>query len=637
MTTIIILIFFTLLVSLLLNNLAPAVSSKYRHLYSVPVFLVAVLSYALLIAQVIAGNPHFSSRLSFEWLIPGSGNLNLLFAVNNGVLIFGAMLATFFIVQTAVFKFFQTDGQTPAANNHIIHRANYIYVLMIAGLLILTADNLMLLFFGMTLITGIVLYQNLFVYDNKTQSGLPYIFIFADILFLIAFLVAFPFIQSLSLSEISATTNRTVYTATGFLIIASIIVKLFGTAYFRTSDHLQSSTGQNVFNLGVISILMILLVRISSILCNACLTLTLIVGIMMALFFAVSSITKNFAGSAFRTLLLAQTGIFLFIIGSQSPINAQIYVVGFTFANLLLIISQEQIQHSQFLDGGESLNFKSGRVWLFLYAAFGITGLLPGIGFIPRNNVILHYTGTVSSSPLNWISLILLNLCLLLIAFAAFRYFFSILYHWKDRDPFLPVSGQLPGTVIGMLIVLNLYLVYTLPYLNPLSSAGRLIRIMSADVYSTTDLNQSYIAAGLATGVPLIGFLVALLTYRFHVIQSSLIQRLFNPFKRLVEFSIRISANFINSAAVTIAKISAGFIKTEDILSYKMADAVAALLNTAATGFTSLSRNISSWKPPVQIPDRISTSLRESFEKYELLIPLLLLIIMIIIFVLSIL
>ncbi|MDO9547798.1 MAG: hypothetical protein Q7J65_02395, partial [Candidatus Marinimicrobia bacterium] len=462
MTIILALIFCVLLSLLLINNLAPDFSSKYRRLYTWPIFLFTILTYSLLISQILSGNPHFNIKATCDWLPLGSTNLDMTFFINNPVLIFGTMLATMFLIQIINLYTRQDSKSQPESQNNLAgHQINCIYTLIIAGLLILMADSLLVLFCGMALISGVVIYRNLLINGGIASLNSLIWFLIADSIYLIAVLYTYTVFHTLSISEIASIVNSNIqsvqFSSVGFLITLSIIIKLIRIPFSEQNDHTGSFVDQSIFNIGAISIIMILPVRFMNILCSPCLTFMLIIGIIIALFSAVSSLFKNSSEPAYKSLLLAQTGIFLIIIGGQTSINTLLFIVSFTFANLLLIISQDTIQQSQLAANSGSSIFKTGRVWIFLFAAFGISGLLPGSGFIPRNVLIQHYLSFAMDNPLYWVVLVFISLGLLLISFASFRYFFNNLYSWRTQN----TSGSTPqlygGVLFGILILLNLY------------------------------------------------------------------------------------------------------------------------------------------------------------------------------------
>jgi len=641
--TIIILFTFLILLSLLvINNLLPDFSSKNRYVYTWPIILITIISYSLLISQILSGNPHFTNKVTLNWLRFGSTNLAITFIINNPVLIYGTVLAMMFLIQIIVLYSRQYDKSQPASQSiFVMHRINCIYTLIIAGLLILMADSLLVLFCGMVLITGIVIYRNLLIDSEKTSISVLAWLLIADLVYLIAILYTYTLLRTVSISEIASIINNNFqglrFGGVGFLISLSIIVKLIRIPFSKQTNNAKSFVDQNIFTITTILIIMILLVRFTNILCSSCLAFLLIIGILISLFSAVSSIFKNSPEPVFKSLLLAQAGVFLIIIGNQTPINALMFIVSFTFANLLLIISRNTIQQPQLTARSGNSIYKSGSVWIFLFATFSVSGLLPGSGFIPRNALTQHYLNIAPGNPIFWVVLVLTGLCLLLISFASFRYFSNNLYRWKNQN----TSGSLPyvysGVLFGILILLNLYPVFTIPHFNPISPGSWIYQILSSgEILPGTAGNQLYTALGITIGIPLIGFFLALSTYHFQIIRTTTIHSVFKPVKQLYSYSHTQFTNFTKSVYGIFTWLSALFVSIEETTVQKLIIAVSASFNSMTAGFASLNRKITSHKLSMNILNRISDSILLSWEKHDLLIPFLLVLIMIIIFILSI-
>jgi len=552
------------------------------------------------------------------------------------------MLATLFLIQIIqLFHRQDSKNQPKFQDNSIRHQINCVFTLIIAGLLVLLVDNLLLLFCGMVLISGIVLYRNLLINEGKTSTAGLIGFLVADSIYLIAILYTYVLFNTVSISGIASIVNDTVqnysFNIVGFLIVLSIIIKLLQIPFSEQTISPNSSLDQSVFSISAISIIMILLHRFMNILCYPCLVFILIIGIIVTVYSAFSSIFKNNALSSYKSLLLAQIGVFLIIIGSQDSTNALLFIVSFTFINLLLIFSQKASQQAQLVTISRNSPYKSGRVWIFLFAVFGINGLLPGSGFIPRNALVQQYLISASDNPLFWTVLVFICFCLLLISFASFRYFFNTLYRWKNEN----TSGSSPqffnGVLLEILVLLNLYPVFSLPHLNPLNSDTWIYQIIgSSKILPNVTETQLYTALSITVGIPLICFFLALLTYHFQVIKSSSIHSFLKPVKQLHSRSKMLSKYFINSISRLFTRLSVAFISIEGTAIQKSSIKLSAYINSIAVGFASLNRKITSRKSSTTILNRISDSLLVSWEKHDLLIPFLLVIIMVIVFVISI-
>ncbi|MBN2601140.1 MAG: hypothetical protein JXR87_04030 [Candidatus Marinimicrobia bacterium] len=642
MTFILALMFCILFSILIINNLVPNFSIKYRRFFTRFLFLFTLLNYSILISLIVSGNPDYSKNVTFNWLRSGSTSLNVIFVINNPIVIFGAMLATLFLIQI-INLFHRQDSQNLPAfqDNNIWCQINCIFTLIIAGLIILLVNSLLVLYGGMVLISGIVLYRNLFINGGKTSIAGLIGFLIADSIYLIAILYACVLFNTSSISGITAIVTGPVqnssFNIVGFLIILSIIVKLVYIPYSEHTINLNSSVNQRVFSISAVSIMMILLQRFMNILCNSCLLFIMIIGIIIALYSAFSSIFKNSALSSYKSLLFAQIGVFLIIIGSQLSINTLLFIVSFTFINLLLILSQKASQQVQLVTVSKNSPYKSGRVWIFLFAVFGINGLLPGSGFIPRNVLIQQYLISASDNPLFWTVLVFVCFCLFLISFASFRYFFNSLYRWKNQIPSDSSPQFQSDVLLGILVLLNLYPVFSLPHLNPLTIDSWIYQIIgNSEMFSNIPETQLYTAFGITIGIPLIGFFLALLSYYFQVIKSSSIRSVLKPIMQLYTISKTLSTNFRYSISRWFSWLPAAFISIEDTTIQKSSISLSVFINSVTVGFVSLNRKFSGRKSATTIINHISNALLVSWEKHDLLIPFLLVIIIVVIFVLSI-
>jgi len=261
----------------------------------------------------------------------------------------------------------------------------------------------------------------------------------------------------------------------------------------------------------------------------------------------------------YQSLLLAQIGVFLIILGLQKPVNSLAYLYSFTFSNLLLPLSRDSLLKAGRAGKRQTSPYRSVHVWIFLFAVLCISGLVPGSGFPVKNSLILNISEMTTSAPLYWVVLSLGYLALLLIACAAFKYFFNTIAHLRSTSYRPPGRSTDHRFISLILIILNLYPFISLPRLNPLRCDGWIYQFTANSGIMPISFSEPSNPFSIALLALLtVGFLFTLLVYHFNVTKFAALNSVSNLVNRFNAAIISLGCKITDSLSKLIRKTASG-------------------------------------------------------------------------------
>ena len=613
-----------LLSTLLMNNLLPSLSLKHCRYHIVPIMIILSSLLGIFVSKLLIADPDAVASATFYWLQAKNTFFSVKFTLNNLSLFSGVFMALLFLFQIIILLL--SPNQKHQSPMEIIHQLNIIYILMLISFIILFSDNYLICFIGMIFLSGAGIYQSLFIGKGPATKHLTSFFL-ADFIFIVTIFIVYQNSLTFTISGTESAIMLNVGKWIALLQISAIIIKIM--AFHNLLNHSDSGTFYNdLLFLEILTIFMFLLVRLYSTLSDFTVHVIMIAGLLMMMIPAILSLFKSGDRAIFRHLLLSQFGLFIVILSHCQLFIITLYIFSFLFSNLLLFFVHINFPGQNKFDNRGFSIFKSGYFWLLLLAVFYIAGLLPGSGFIPKINLISHlFTSSVSTSAV-WIQLVFIGLGLLLLSIAVFRYFFLILQRRKEPQPTITV----PNLIIGFTVFLNLYLFFTLPNFDPFAQTGWFYRIIPSTYLSPVYDNFNIAnALGIILSPAILGFLVALLTYQFNVFPSTILNKLFRPVNTIAKTiiqSVSTSYEWINENISTmgnfIRKIEASTIRQSQMYFKNILKWLSAMIVTT-------DRRLTHPKMPAKFIKRLEMIIHQPCEKYEMLIPGILIITLIII------
>ncbi len=546
MTIIMCTILLFLLLLLFINNLLPLVTSKHHWLFKSPIYIVAALAYIFLIPRIIQPDPNNVLSIAINWLPSGTVTLTNHMLINNQNLILLTCFATLFLFRNLLLLSTSAVNKTPILPEMItVHQNNILLGLFISGLFLILSDNLVYLLFAQIILTCVIIYQQitfeLINSDSARSSGFLWS-ILADLLLLLAILfwykhhgtLAIPGMQDIFMNF------EPIHTIFGIFALSSFIIKLCIIPYRQIAQNNEKLPHATVFkNNSVEMILMLLmfLYKIRVLFCASSLLLTIILGFIIAIIAPVISIAINDPNRIFKYLLISQAGVFMIIIGNDSVDTALILLISFGFANFLLLNRSTINTQTNQKASRDKFSFSSISNWIRLFAAAAVCGFPISAGFIPRSVLTEIYFEHALKTPVTWLYIVLIFVILSLFSFSAFRYLFANLGKSTASVTAIATGSLRSKIIIGILVFLNLSIIFTLPKVNPLLNVSWINQLIYTSGISIEQPNQTMVITSSLVTVPLlIGFVVALLTYYFEIVNVNKIQKLFNPISKAVQF-----------------------------------------------------------------------------------------------------
>ncbi|MGC9364229.1 MAG: hypothetical protein ACP5FZ_06655 [Fidelibacterota bacterium] len=502
-------------------------------LAAVPVYLLALLFFSWLFYQLLATAPDFVKEISLGRMILGYMDLPFQLIINRQTLISGSVLLLMFII------LLQTEiTPSHSAIDHV-HRFNSLYLLFIAALIFLTADSFLLLTCGMIFVSVVIIYRDL-VFGNENRSiSLFTEFVILDLLFFSAVLILSWRTSWGSLTEISSS-GEVIPMLPGLCLVAPIILKMVRIPYCTSGIKSQTSTGSGVFMVGSEGTLMVFLLRFFHLLHDSCFTWLLVGGLFLALSAALSSIMSHRSESALQALQPAQMGLVLIGLGLRRPVISLLFTIIYIFSNTLLILSHSVADRGAGNREQSKSLYRLLSVLIFLFAATAVAGLLPCSGFTIRYSMMLYFAEMTPLDSAHRALLVLLYLAIMLVAFAAFRYFFITLQSWRNAGHSRSNTLSDQKLFAALLILLNLYPVLTFPTFNPLKTDSWIYRFVTKPETLPPTLpavsNPIFIAMIVVLAV---SFFLTLIIYQLKLMNLSFLSIFYTPFKKCNQATIR--------------------------------------------------------------------------------------------------
>lgn len=624
-----------ILILIIINNLKSNRQRVGTIIYAAPIFLISLYFFSLLFYQLISRNPAFVQNISLSRLTINALRSDVRLILNSQTLIIGSILVLIYIVLLH-FHLEQKENAPPLIT--MVHEINSIYLLCLAGLILLTADNLLLLLCGVILVSVVVIYRRLIISQNGITGWMLCGFLLFDLIFSLAVLLLGSRNNNIgTLSEIASAAEASP-PIIGFLLILPIIIKMILIPFSVQNGDTENFHAAAVFNVGIIATLMLLLQRFLPLQCHGCFLFMLILGIALALYTSLTSLACRRSGTAYKSLLLAQIGLFLIIIGLQKPVNSLSYLHSFTFSNLLLLLSRDSVLKATTAVKRQASPYRSVHVWIFLFAALCISGLVPASGFPVKNSMILNISELAAFAPLYYVLLSFGYLALLLIAFASFKYFFNTLAHLKSASYRTPGSTSNNGLISLILIILNLYPVISLPHLNPLRCDSWIYQFTanSGIIPASFSEPSNPFSIGLLALLA-VGFSFTLLVYHFNVIKFAALNSVSSLVNRFNTALISLERKITDSLSRLITKIASGINNFETRIMLAFPKNGSDLIHSGLVKIARLNRKIPVSDHYHALTARIAGLGIRFWKNHELIIPLMLLLLITLIIMLTIL
>lgn len=530
-TTLIVLLL--MLIPIVVNNLMPNRQRGSLLLAAGLIYLLALFFFSWLFYQILAPIPAFFKEISLGRIISGNMELPIQLIINRQTLISGSALLLMFIIllQTEITPLHPAIAR--------VHRFNSLYLLLIAALIFLTADSLLLLACGMIFVSGVMIYRNLAFGNENSAISLFTEFVILDLIFFSAVLILSRRTSWDSLTKIISS-GKAIPTLLGLCLVAPIILKMIRIPFYISGVKSQTATESGVFTVGALGTLMIFLLRFFHLLPDGCFLWLLIGGMFLAIIAALLSIVSHCSEPALQALQLAQTGFVLIGIGLRKPVIALLFTLIFIFSNILFVLSHSVADRVAGNRKQSKSLYRSWNVWIFLFAAIAVAGLLPCSGFNIRYSMMLYITEMTSLNSAYWVLLVLLYLAVTLVAFAALRYFFITLQGWRSAGAFRSNIPSDQKLFSALLILLNLYPVLTFPTFNPLRTDSWIYRFVTEPEALPPALPAVSNPVFIAMIVVLAGsFFLALAIYQFKMINLSVLSIFFIPAEKWHQATIR--------------------------------------------------------------------------------------------------
>jgi formate hydrogenlyase subunit 3/multisubunit Na+/H+ antiporter MnhD subunit len=627
---------------ILVSNLYPKIQHKYPWFLTIPIYVTGIISYIMLLWMILLHNRDFQLNAAFNWISLDLNSLWLEFKIDNQTILLLTIISTIFILRHIYFK----NRISGIASESKLHYANSTNALLLAGSITLMSDSLLLITVAQIIFSLTLYYRFLELNkDSGDQSPGSVHFlwlIFFDMLFILAVMLIFAQSKLLTISTLSRLNlNESNSPLLNQIAKSLMILSLFGKAaqvpfhkWFIASSSWKKSAPEKSFSLESLIIIMSVLLKLNPLLSPECRLFTLVIGFIGTLLALSAAVIHQDRESIFNYLLIAQTGLFLIIFGAGFNSLLLVYIITFSWSNLLLQLS---------LISGNQLSSK--RTSYFLTTTT-IIGILAIIGF-PLTaafcSKIIIFQNLISQAQLNpicWLTLVLFSLVYLSLIFNLFRLFFTGI---NDRAPLnldnparLSLSQR---SIISILVLLNFYFLYSIPEYNPFTTKSWLDDFLPSPLQINPDIAVNLISViGLIILFQILSFLMTLLIYYFKDIDTNRLRLTFRSTEKFIHLLTDPNPVAIQKITSITNQIAAGIHKFEDQLPNQFANRIiTSILRTRNKVVKLNNQFVEAYPSEKMIIQKLLSKLVRSFYDRELFFFLTVLAIFILIIILSIL
>jgi formate hydrogenlyase subunit 3/multisubunit Na+/H+ antiporter MnhD subunit len=542
MTFLIVTILFLFTLVTLTSNLYPKIQLKYPWILTCPIYLTGIISYVMLLWMILLHNRDFRLNAALPWIPFDLNPISLEFKIDNQTILLLTILSTVFILKQIFFK----NRSKGIASAVILHQANFTNTLLLAGLTALVSDSLLITAVAQIIFSLALYYHYLELYQNagKQSSGsIHYLWlIFFDLLFILAAMLIFAEEKLLTISTLSRLNfygpNLSLLNQTArFLIILSLFGKAAQVPFHKwliISSSRNKSTPEKSYSLESLIIIMSIFLKLHQLFGPDCRLFALVIGFIGTLLALSAAIINKSQVSIFNYLLIAQAGLFLIILGAGFDSLLLIYIITFSWSNLLLQFSIN------------SRNRPSDKITGYFSITSIIIGILAIIGFpltAGLGSKIIIFQNLISQVQLNpvcWLTLILFSPIYLLLIFNLFRLFFSWIHSDASSGSLNPVRLSLSQkSIITILVLLNFYFLYAIPDYSPFATRSWLDGFLPSPIQVHPDIAVNQFGViGLLILFQLLSFLTTLLIYHFKVINTDRLRLTFRGIEKFIRFLI---------------------------------------------------------------------------------------------------
>jgi len=192
--------------------------------------------------------------------------------------------------------------------------------------------------------------------------------------------------------------------------------------------------------------------------------------------------------------------------------------------------------------------------------------------------------------------------------------------------------------VFILLIILNIFFIYSLPNYNPLHTGGWLDKMLPQSLLPSTLVgNTQLLAAGLSLLMTLIGLFIAIFIYRFNIINSISLRKRFQPIESSIFSIININESAVGKVSSIMKRVTDYTQNFEYLTFHRSVGRFSKLINNFTKRVVQTNSFFRFRSIEKQALTKYLMSINQTIRQKEILIPLIVIIIFIIIFLISVL
>ena len=562
----------------LISNLYPKIQYKYPWFLTIPIYVAGIIAYIMVLWMILLHNRDLQLNTAFPWIPLDFSSLWLEFKIDNQAILLLTTISTIFILRHIYFK----NRISESTSESKLHYANSTNGLLLAGSITLVSDSLLLITVAQIIFSLTLYYRFLELnQDSGDQSSGSVSFfwlIFFDMLFILAVLLIFAESQLLTISTLSQLNlNKLNSPLLNQIAKFLMILSLFGKAaqipfhkWFIAGSSWKKAMPEKSVALESFVIIMCILLKLNPLLSPDCRLFTLVIGFIGTLLALSAAVIHQDRDSIFNYQLIAQTGIFLIIYGAGFNSLLLIYIITFSWSNLLFQLS---------LMDRNRLSTKRENYFLTITTIFGILAI---IGFpltATFSSQVIIFQNLIAQAQLNpicWLTLVLFSIVYLSLIFNLFRLFFSGINDCSPLNLGHPARLSLAqGSIISILVSLNFYFLYSLPEYNPFIIKSWLDGFLPSALQINPNIAVNLISViGLIILFQLLSFVMTLLIYHFKYIDTNRLRLTFRNTEKFIHLLTDPNPAAVQKVTLVTDQIAAGIQKIEDQLPIQFANRI---------------------------------------------------------------